>query len=237
MAKAFNKNVESADFEFAALHDAVNYQRLLIKELGAYVQGRTIEIGAGIGQMTGRIRKIPGISYLQSVEPDASFCREFRKALPQQPLIEGTIASVELSGWDAIVSINVLEHIEDDQAELQAYYEHLKDSRGVLALFVPAQPELYSLMDKDFGHYRRYSRKELTRKLVQAGFKTERIRSYDFVGYFAWLAIYRVMKRRTFKPGSVKLFDRLIFPLENLIETRLCAPPIGKNLLVIARAI
>ena len=234
--KGYNQDALSGDFEFQALRHAVNYQRWLIKELGESIGGRTIEIGAGIGQMTAALRALSGISHLQSVEPEAVFCERFRLALPGHPLIQGTIKDVSSDDWHSIVSINVLEHIEDDQDELTAYQRKLRSNKGVLALFVPARPELYAPIDRDFGHYRRYDKRDLRSKLRLAGFTIEKMRYFDFVGYFAWHLNFCLLKRRNFDPRSVRLFDRLIFPVENFIESNICPPPFGKNLLVIARA-
>jgi hypothetical protein len=236
MSKPYNQNTISGDFEFGALREAVNYQRLLAKELGKFVRGRAIEIGAGVGQMTARLRTLPGVQFLQSVEPEPAFCEQFRRTLPEQPLIQGTIHDVPPDDWDSIVSINVLEHIEHDREELAFYHALLKGKHGALALFVPARPELYAPIDREFGHYRRYTRSELVSKLAGAGFKIEKIRYFDFAGYFAWLICCRLFGQRNFKPASVRCFDRLIFPVENLMETKICPPPIGKNLLLIARA-
>jgi hypothetical protein len=237
MSKEFNQNTISGDFEFSSLREAVNYQRLLIKELGASVRGRTIEIGSGLGHMTAALRALPGIEYLQCIEPEPAFCAQFRRTFPDQPLIQGTTKDMPRDDWDAIVSINVLEHIENDEEELALYHERLKRKRGALALFVPARPELYAPIDRDFGHYRRYRRPEVVAKLTRAGFKIERIRYFDFAGYFAWLVSHRLLRQRNFKPASVRWFDRVIFPVENFMECKICPPPIGKNLLVIARAI
>ena len=236
MSKEYNQNAISGDFEFEALRQAVNYQRLLTQELGMFVRGRTLEIGAGVGQMTVRLRALPGVQFLQSVEPEPAFCQEFRRTLPEQPLIQGTIHDVPGNDWDAIVSINVMEHIEHDREEMGFCHALLKERRGILALFVPARPELYAPIDRDFGHYRRYTRTEAVAKLAGAGFKIEKIRYFDFAGYFAWLICCRLLRQRNLKPAAVRCFDRMIFPFENLLETKFCPPPIGKNLLTIARA-
>jgi hypothetical protein len=236
MPKEYNQNALSQDFDFGALHQAANYQRLLAQELGMFVRGRTLEVGAGIGQMTVRLRSLPGVRFLQCVEPEAGFCAQFRRTLPEQPLIQGTIHDAPGDDWDTIVSLNVLEHIERDREELALYHAILKGRHGALALFVPARPELYAPIDREFGHFRRYTRSELVSKLAGAGFKIDKIRYYDFAGYFAWLVCCRLFRQRNLKPAAVRLFDRLIFPLENFLETKICAPPIGKNLLIVAHA-
>ena len=193
-----------------------------------------IEIGSGIGQFTELLTKNPKIKTLRGVEPDERFCREFVKRLPGVPLIQGTIKAVS-DDLDAIVSINVLEHIEDDKGELALYSKLLRNKQGRLCLFVPARPEIYSLIDKDFGHFRRYTRKELKTKLGKAGFEIEMIRYYNLTGYFAWWFSFKVLKQRSFNIHSVRFYDRFIFPISHFLEN-ICPPPFGQNLIVVAKA-
>jgi SAM-dependent methyltransferase len=232
-----NATATSADFEFAALSEARNYPRALIREFGASLHGDVIEIGAGIGQMTGLLLTLPQISRLLSIEPDPLFAAHFRDSHPGAELIEGTIDHAPASvDWDGILSINVLEHIQDDEAELARYTDFLSARHGVLCLFVPARPEIYAPIDKDFGHFRRYTRPELRRKLGSAGFAVERLIYFNWVGYFAWWLNFRLLKKRRFEVAKVRAFDRLIFPIVHGIESSLVRPPFGQSLLAIARA-
>jgi hypothetical protein len=52
---------------------------------------------------------------------------------------------------------------------------------GVLAIYVPAFQILFSELDSQVGHYRRYSRKDLRQKLRQSGFEVEKIVYVDKV--------------------------------------------------------
>jgi len=115
------------------------------------------------------------------------------------------------------------------------YREKLVAQSGTLCLFVPARPEIYAPIDSDFGHFRRYTRPELSRKLEQAGFQILALRYYNFVGYFAWWFNFCFLKKRRFDTGTVKFFDRLIFPCVHGIETHVCSPCIGQSLLAVAR--
>lgn len=236
MSTPVNKGIALSGFEFSALRVANNYRRMLAREFTVNLKGRVIEIGSGIGQMTQEFRNLPDIEFLQSVEPDPTFYDEFKKVLPGQPLIEGTIYDIRGDEWDAIISINVLEHIERDQEELGLYAKILSKRKGTLNLFVPARPEIYAPIDKDFGHFRRYTRKDIIEKLGKAGFTIEYIRYYNFVGYFAWWWKFCVLKARQFKTNEVRFYDKIIFPIVYFIESHICRPPIGQNLIVIARA-
>lgn len=234
MLTLVNQNVANGDFEFTALREANNYRLALFRKFSPFLKGEVIEIGSGVGQFTEFLAKDPKIKNLRGVEPDERFCREFAERLPDVPLIQGTIKAV-VGNLDAIVSINVLEHIEDDKSELSFYHKLLKNRQGRLCLFVPARPELYSLIDKDFGHFRRYVKKELKTKLERAGFEVELIHYYNLTGYFAWWLNFKVLRRRSFNVHSVRFYDRFIFPVSHFLEN-ICPPPFGQNLIVIAKA-
>jgi SAM-dependent methyltransferase len=232
-----NESASTGDFEFKALREAKNYRRALLKIFSPYLQGRVIEVGAGTGQFTEQLRELKTLRYLLSVEPNPNFCAEFRKALPGQPLLEGVITSVTDPGpWNGILSVNVLEHIREDQKELSVYSGMLKKERGRLCLFVPARQEIYAPIEVAFGHHRRYSRGELRQKLEQAGFKILQLHYFNFIGYFAWWLSFRVMRQRKFNPAMVRLFDRSIFPIGFGVESHIAWPPIGQSLVAVAEA-
>lgn len=232
----FRNEIPGDVFEFDALKEALNYRRALIKEFSNELRGKVIEIGAGIGQMTELLKKLPNIEFLQCIEPNPDISNIFRRNFPLQPLIKGTIQDIKTDDWNAIISVNVLEHVFDDEAELKIYYEKLKRKNGTLNLFVPARPEIYSIIDKNFGHHRRYAKKEIIGKLEYVGFKIEKIRYFNIIGYFAWWFNFRLMKKNSFGVNSVRFFDRFFFPPMYFFESRIWAPRIEQSLLVIARA-
>ena len=163
--------------------------------------------------------------------------RRHREQFPTHELYEGTIVEVPpAAGWDAILSINVLEHIEGDAAELERYSALLRARRGHFCVLVPARPEIYAPIDGDFGHFRRYTRPELRGKLEAAGFEIVRLCYFNFVGYFAWWLNFVALKKRVFEPGKVRFYDRMIFPTVHFLESKLLRPPIGQSLIAVARA-
>ena len=123
-----------------------------------------------------------------------------------------------------------------DREELAAYYRLLQPAQGALCLFVPARPEIYAPIDKDFGHFRRYTRAELRRKLIGAGFDVARMHYFNWVGYFAWWLSFCLLQKRRFGSGQVRFYDRVIFPVVHSIESRIIRPPFGQNLLAVAQA-
>jgi SAM-dependent methyltransferase len=225
------------DFEFAALQKADNYRSALLAEFHPFLSGRVLEVGAGIGQLSEALLQKPEIERFLSVEPNPRFASRLRANFPRLELIQGTIDDVP-AAWapDAILSVNVLEHIAADERELGCYSERLAERRGTLCLFVPARPEIFGPIDRDFGHFRRYSRPELGSKLEKAGFVIRRLVYFNLIGYFAWWWNFHLLKKRKFAGSQVQLFDRCIFPLQHRFEARVLRPPIGMSLLAVAAA-
>jgi SAM-dependent methyltransferase len=227
----------SQEFEFVALEEARNYRRSIVRQFAPYLRGAVLEIGAGIGHITELLVRQSGVASVGAVEPDHRFARRLREKLPQVYVHEGTVESVdEQMCCDTAVCVNVLEHIEDDEAELRRYWKLLRPTDGCLCLFVPAGPRIYSPIDRDFGHFRRYTQAGLTALLQRTGFEALRVSYFNLVGYFCWWMNFCVLKQRCFQPRSVRIFDRLIFPLTQGVERRLQRVPIGQSVLAVARA-
>jgi len=80
---------------------------------------------------------------------------------------------------DAVLLLDVVEHIEKDIAFLQMLFEKnyiTKDTK--IFITVPAFQSLYTTHDDFLGHYRRYTNNSLVKTIQQAGFRKLK------VGYF-----------------------------------------------------
>ncbi len=131
---------------------------------------------------------------------------------------------------------NVLEHIENDGDALKEFHRRLYRNRGHVCLFVPARQEIYSPIDRDFGHFRRYNKSRLRELFADASFDVIRLSYFNWVGYFAWWLNFQVFRKRHFDTASVTLFDRAIFPKVHWMECTILRPPFGQSLLAVARA-
>lgn len=232
-----NDQASTEDFEFAALGEARNYRAALRDAFAPYLRGAVLEVGAGIGQFTRELRSLGSISRLLAIEPDPRFQPGLVREVGEAGVLRGTAADLPPGeAWDAIVSINCLEHIQDDVAELARYRTLLAARGGHLCLFVPARPEIYAPLDHDFGHHRRYTLPGLQERLDGAGLDAIELRYFNLVGYFAWWFSFCLLKQRGFNPAAVRGFDRLVFPAVAWAERTLGAPPFGQSLLAVARA-
>jgi hypothetical protein len=133
---------------------------------------------------------------------------------------------------DSIVYVNLLEHIEDDELELDIMRQALKPG-GRAFIFVPAFNWLYGKFDESIGHYRRYTKPELEQKCRRAGFQIVLSRYFDLVGLVPWWLKYRLFKSSRLEQGAVQLYDKYIVPIAKAGE-KLAKPPLGKNLILVA---
>jgi SAM-dependent methyltransferase len=138
--------------------------------------------------------------------------------------------------YSAIYTSNVLEHIEDDTSVLRELFDALEPG-GVIGIYVPAHPILYSTMDKEIGHVRRYTRSELKLKVQTAGFVIQTLTYDEFIGFFASLFVKIVGYKNGANLGSKKslvIYDKVVYPVSRRLDFIGFRHIIGKNLILIA---
>ncbi len=138
-----------------------------------------IEIGAASGDMAQWIsqRGIPGTAV--EISPQALLMLRARFKNNDRVTIFDRDAGALRQPADLLLSMEVLEHIDDDRAALADWYRLVRPG-GHLIMSVPSNPRLFSVEDEMAGHFRRYQRSELADKIQAAGFDQPEIFSYGF---------------------------------------------------------
>jgi len=213
------------------MSDARNYNGYLASLIFAQADRHMsiVDYGAGIGTFA-RTCAEHGLS-IRCVEPDI----EQSKIIKASGIsVSPTLTEIPNESVDLLYTLNVLEHIEDDQAALLDIYTKLKPG-GRLLIYVPAFQILYSSMDRKVGHYRRYTRAELIRKTTNTGFVVLRNRYIDSLGFAASL-LYKMVGSDSGTIGrrSILIYDRLIFPVSRVLD-RLFSGLLGKNVYLLAQ--
>lgn len=236
-----NLRMDSQEFhysgaEFEALSQADNYYRWIRTMFGEHLRGRVVEVGAGRGNFSERLLALEAIDELLLVEPDRQLYQELSARFADEArvtVLEGYFGDGDLGGLvDAIVLVNVLEHIEDDAALVQMACQALRPG-GALLLFVPAGPSLFGSLDRAFDHFRRYERGGLVDLLTRGGLEVAVMHYVNAPGALIWFLAGRVFCQRTIRLAQMKLYDRLAIPLISRLETIL-RPPRGQSLMAIA---
>ena len=190
-----------------------------------------VEFGAGTGYLAELIQVEHGVKPI-CVEIDSNLV----KALKDKGFFTLESLNEMKAPVDFIYTSNVLEHIEEDLLALQDIYKSLKIG-GMLAVYVPALPMLYSGHDKKIGHVRRYKRKELIQKVSQVGFVVKSCFYNDCIGVLGALVIKLFGWKSKFGIGSrnsLEFYDKRIYPMSRLMDRALFSKLIGKNLFLFA---
>jgi SAM-dependent methyltransferase len=228
MADALYRGIDNLE----VLADAARYSRFLVDSVvQAARESRTaLDFGAGTGSLSIMARD-RGMR-VACVEVDPRL-RERLRGLGFDVFAD--IGLVPDGSQPFIYSLNVLEHIEDDEGTLVRLFSKLAPG-GRCVLYVPALQALYSSMDRKIGHYRRYHRRGLLRIAARAGFVIERAEYADSLGVPVTL-LYKLLGSRKgdVSPLSVRIYDRFVFPVSRALDRLGCSRLLGKNLLVVLR--
>jgi SAM-dependent methyltransferase len=199
----------------------------IYSKLRAGVGGEVLEIGSGIGNMSRLVRPAAARLLLTDASPEhldalrALYAGDGGVAVTAYDLDAPPPPDVAARRYDAIVAVNVIEHIADDRT-LVARLAELLRAGGRLLVYVPACPFAFGPLDTALGHFRRYTAATLTALLRGAGLDPGEPRYMNLLGLAGWLVSGRVLRRRILSPRSVALFERLV-PLVRL-EDRLTLP-------------
>jgi SAM-dependent methyltransferase len=227
--------------DLEAMSFAVNYHRWILSIFAPYLGARVVEVGAGTGSFSELLleRRFESLSL---VEPSTTMyqllCRRVEELRPLQnvktynDVFENVAERIRSTHRpDSIIYVNVLEHIADDVHELNVINKAL-DTGGRIFIFVPALRWLHGSYDRQINHFRRYTRTELEKKCVAAGFKVIESRYFDLFGVLPWWVKYKVLQSSNMEPGAVRFYDQRVVPIARTLEASV-TPPIGKNVLLI----
>lgn len=227
--------VRSSETMSPAMAYADAYHQWVFSSFAADIgKGTVLEVGSGHGRYARLLA--PRVKRLIVSDIDPSAVDRLRTELGSLPNVEFlAMAGVDpnrLGGpVNTILMVNVLEHIEDDVTVLHSCKRALTPN-GRLILFVPALPSLYSRMDEEAGHFRRYRREELRKTMAGAGFHVRRLQFFNSVGSAGWLV--NKWLGSSLAGGAtnaqITIFDRLV-PLFRRIDKWI--PFIGQSLVAV----
>ena len=207
--------------------------RILSKRMGS--RKDILDFGAGIGTLA-KIWSAENDVKPECLEIDA----RLREILIKRDLVCYRDIKSLKKKYELIYSSNVLEHIKNDLEILKKLHLNLKHN-GLLCLFVPAFNCLYSDLDKHVGHYRRYTKKDITLKLKLAKFVIVDCYYVDSVGFLVWWLYVKVFKFNLNNNHSsnahLAFYDKFILPISLFLDALGLKFLLGKNLVVIAQKI
>jgi SAM-dependent methyltransferase len=212
---------------------------LIRREAKLPPNARILEIGCGTGH---NLAMLSGFGHVDGLELD-----DEAAALSEKRLGRGILRSPlpELDGvtddYDLIGAFDVIEHIDDDRAALDAIATKLKPG-GKFIMTVPAHPWMWTAHDVANHHKRRYSKRSLRALIQGSPLKLDRIGYFNSLLFPVAVAERALSKLRGKDNGDVSLPPRplnaaleAVFGSERYLVGRLPLPP-GLSLFAVASA-
>ena len=188
-----------------------------------YLGQRVADLGCGVGNFTpfmldrdlylGIYSDPHMINFMKSKYPLTRY--------PNIEIFQSNILSCDCSDLvkdkkiDTILCINVLEHIEDDNAALQVMLESLPKG-GSLCLLIPAFNQLYGTLDQLDNHYRRYNKALLLSKLVKFDLELITLRYFNLIGAIGWFIKGKVLNQNKHTNDNFYIINSLSSIMKNI---------------------
>lgn len=149
-----------------------------------------LNIGCGTGGTVPTIERFGNVTNVDTADEAIRFMLENGYKAQK---VTGISLPFKKNQFDAIVALDVLEHIEQDVEALSEWSRLLKPT-GQLILTVPAYSWLWSKHDESLHHYRRYTRSELRKKVQETDLELTK-NSYAIVFSFPLIVAFRFLTK------------------------------------------
>lgn len=233
MSKAREFSYPGAELSLFA--QARNWKFYVKSEVGKYLVGDVLEIGAGIGGTTSILNDGSARQWI-CLEPDPDQVKPLKFFLARNAgltpvVIVGSLtAFTQKPSFDCILYIDVLEHIDDDRVEIQTAARLVRPG-GHIVVLSPAYQWLFSEFDYSIGHLRRYNKQTLC-KLMPAGWKEITLKYLDSLGVLVSLANAIALRQSLPTLSQIKLWDGICVPLSRAFD-HLLLGSLGKSVLAV----
>ncbi len=198
-----------------------------------------LDLGCGTGVVLRELASWARPTGLDMSSLALGYCQ--KRSLDRLIIGDGAKLPIADRQVDAIIGLDIFEHIEDDAAAFAEAYRVLKPG-GILVLSVPAFKSLWGPHDVALMHFRRYRTKEVKDRLMKAGFVVQRA-SYSVFFLFPIVVVWRLFEKRKKGPAKASLvsvptwMNSVLIGLQD-VETGLLRRtnlPWGSSVIAVAR--
>ena len=218
---------------------ATNWKAYWSSFVAPYIRGRVLDVGAGIGSTAELFRNVVCDRWI-ALEPDPGMSEHIGDLVRSGRLPKrvearcGTTQQLDPGErFDAILYVDVLEHIEDDTGELERAARHLAPG-GSLVVLAPAHNSLYTPFDRAIGHYRRYDRKMLA-SINPESVNLVAMRYFDSVGMLASLGNRFLLRSAYPTVAQIAFWDSVLVPISRMVDPLLLGR-VGKTIVGVFKA-
>ena len=198
-----------------------------------------LEVGAGIGNLTGRLmaRRLRYVA----AEKDPLHLHALRNRFLRTPNVVVQRIDPEVPEdfgpyedcFDTVLCLNVIEYLDHPGVLVDSLRFTLKPE-GTLLVLVPNGPWLFGSIDRRLGHKRRYSAAEARALLESHGFAVDSLRTFNKAGTAPWWAYGKIFGSRNINKLVLKMFDKTVWLWRHLDGL---LPWPGLSLMIVARKV
>jgi glycosyltransferase involved in cell wall biosynthesis len=192
------------------------YLSWLARVVRPHLGDTVLEVGAGIGNMAGRLmgRRLEYVAgecdplYLHALRN--RFLRTPNVCVrPLDPAVASSFDGLD-AAFDTVLCLNVLERLDDPGAAVASLERTLKPG-GSLVLLVPQNPALFCGIDRTMGNRRRFHMDEVRKFVAAAGLELERVYQMNRIGAIAWRLYGGALSSKSINKPSLKIFDKTVW--------------------------
>jgi len=192
------------------------YLSWLTRVLRPHLGDTVLELGAGLGNLTGRLmgRKLEYVA----AEKEALYLHALRNRFLRTPSVHVCELDPERPGdyerwfgkFDSALCVNVLESVGDPEQVVSSLARCLKPE-GAMVVLVPHGKALYGSLDRAMGNKRRFSEEELRDLLTRGGCHVESLQQLNKIGTLSWWIFGKLLGRTRIHKPALKLFDKTVW--------------------------
>lgn len=222
-----NRNFYKNYFEIEKKHWLMKVRRSIVFDcLGKYLTKKPKEIkvldfGCGSGLFVSKLQENGYLSFGTDISEEAVKFGEL-KGIKNLSIQDSHKLNFPDNHFDAIVAMDVLEHLEDESWAIKEIERVLKLG-GKFIVMVPAYQFLWGIQDEVAHHYRRYTLGKIKEKIKASGKLNIKFSSYFNTFLFFPIAVVRILsrifnlkKRQSDFDLNNQFLDRIFFFIFNL---------------------
>lgn len=224
------------------IKNAENFNKWIYETIKPFCNGEILEIGSGIGNISRFFLKDGyqitlsdvKITYREKLRDNFSSFSNLRE------IMHLDIASNDFEKeyqnyfckYDTVFSLNVIEHVQNDDFTISNCYKLLKPN-GILIILAPAYQILHNKLDTGLQHYRRYTKKSLNTLITKNKFRIIKSQYFNAAGILGWYISGKLQKNKTIPSYQMNLYNNLVFIFK--VIDRILLKKIGLSVISIAQ--
>ena len=203
--------LDNSSWELEFFDAAKNWRRYQFENILKYINSSVLDVGPGTGNNIQYYKDKASQITLLEINKNLANSLKLKFDGDKKIIVLNTDIDSREKKFDTILYMDVLEHIEDDEKEINKALKQL-NSGGNLIFFVPAYQFLYSDFDKAIGHIKRYNKKFFLSFKKDENITIIELKYIDSIGFFIAVLnkLFNKDNRESIGLG-VKIWDKLIF--------------------------